>query len=521
MIAAQTVSTDKVQPGGSLGLNLTGAGITIGIWDEGSVYTAHTSFRESSSGPYHAYFVDSTGYTISDHSTHVAGTMIADDDNVDAKGMADKATLNSYDWNHDILEMTNAASSSIPLLLSNHSYGIPSGWYFGDLRNSGSDAWYWLADDYYSIDPNFGLYDSLAWNLDKLAFNAPFYSIVCATGNDRGEGPEPNAQHYVYIDGQWTSSTKFRVKDGGNTGFNCLSHQGLAKNIITVGAIDDIPNGYQNVSDVKQENTSFSNWGPTDDGRIKPDIVANGDELFSTVYHNLPDTNLTGSYFYNMSGTSMATPNLTGSLALLLQHYYQTHNNTYPLTSTLKALIIHTADEAGDNPGPDFKYGWGLLNTAKAAQVISLDQSKPNTIQELILTNSTNYSTTVFSNGSEPLKVTMAWTDDPSSNPDTAPVLVHDLDVRLTKGGTIFYPWKLDSSNPSNAATKSDNSKDNVEQIVIDLPEAGEYALVISHKGTLTSNQNFSLIITGVSNPEADVTIKQLDEFNNTFGQAA
>lgn len=522
-VAAKTVSTDKVMPGGSLGLNLEGQGIKIGIWDEGAVYTSHSSFRESSSGPYHAFFEDSTGSQPQDHATHVAGTMIANNNTSSARGMADKANLYSYDWNHDIAEMTNATSGSNPIILSNHSYGDITGWFYGDLRNAGSDAWYWTAGDSYTSDPRFGQYDSLAWDLDILAKNAPYYTIVYSAGNDRGAGPAANSQHYVFINGTWTSSTKYREKDGGLTGFNCLSHQGLAKNIITVGAIDDIPNGYQSTSDVKQVNTSFSNWGPTNDGRIKPDIVANGDNLYSTVYHNLPNTNSTGSYFYSMNGTSMAAPNLTGSMALLLQYYYQTHSQTYPLASTLKALVIHTADEAGSSAGPDYKYGWGLLNTAKAAQVISLDVTKATTIQEITLNKNIGQTYTqsgIYSKGLEPLKVTIVWTDSPQSNLNSVS-LVNDLDIRITGNGQTYYPYVLNPGYPSNAATTGDNTKDNVEQIYIAAPVAGEYTITVSHKGTLQYNQVFSMIITGTSNPEANVTIKQLDENLNPFGQAA
>lgn len=139
-VAAQTVSTDKVQVGGSSGLNLDGSNIHLGIWDEGAVYDVHTSFREGLYGPRHAYFIDSTGSEINDHATHVAGTMIADNDVYNSKGMADKSTLYSRDWNWDIVEMTNAAlgldiNIPVPLILSNHSYGRIAGWHWGDLRN--------------------------------------------------------------------------------------------------------------------------------------------------------------------------------------------------------------------------------------------------------------------------------------------------------------------------------------------------------------------------------------------------
>ena len=110
--------------------------------------------------------------------------------------------------------------------------------------------------------------------------------------------------------------------------------------------------------------TGFSSWGPTDDGRIKPDLVANGWLLVST-YGQDP-------YYAPALGTSMATANVTGSL-LLLQEYYQDIYGTgnFMRAATLKALAIHTADEAGTADGPDYRHGWGLLNTRSAAQLIT------------------------------------------------------------------------------------------------------------------------------------------------------
>ena len=288
-IAAQTTSTDDVWD--PYGFSLDGTGIDIGLWDEGSVYVDHNSFREGAYGQRHAYFIDSTGSTVSDHSTHVAGTIIADNDNYYAKGMANESVLYSRDWNWDVTEMINAAAGldpniSNPLILSNHSYGENPGWAYDDFRGVGTKAWYWMAFDYQFEDPMFGDYNQISRDYDQIAFNAPYYTIVWAAGNDRGEGPEPNAPHWVWNGNSWISSTSWHPKDGGDNLFDCIPPEGVAKNILTVGAIDDIPSGYQIPSDVKQISTYFSDWGPTKDGRIKPDIVANGDNLYSTLPNN-------------------------------------------------------------------------------------------------------------------------------------------------------------------------------------------------------------------------------------------
>src|SRR5690606_26997342 len=108
---------------------------------------------------------------------------------------------------------------------------------------------------------------------------------------------------------------------------------------------------------------SFSNFGPTDDGRIKPDITGEG----VNVYSAYSDTNTS---YEAQSGTSMAAPGVTGALLLLQQYYKETHAD-FMKAATVKGLSLHTADEAGEFPGPDARFGWGIINTKRAANTIS------------------------------------------------------------------------------------------------------------------------------------------------------
>ncbi len=172
--------------------------------------------------------------------------------------------------------------------------------------------------------------------------------------------------------------------------------------------------------------------------------------------------------------------------------------------ATLKGLVIATADEAGDWDGPDYEFGWGLMNTEKAAEKITEDQTY-NVIDELTLADGSTYTRTVTSDGTEPLKVTICWTDPPGT-PVSAqldpidPMLVNDLDLRLTYASNTFYPWKMDRDNPTVAATNTgENNVDNVEVVYIDSPVAGDYTITVDHDGTLTGGtQAFSIIIDGV-----------------------
>lgn len=239
--------------------------------------------------------------------------------------------------------------------------------------------------------------------------------------------------------------------------------------------------------------TGFSGWGPTDDGRIKPDVVGNGWLLMSTYGHD--------PYYAAAVGTSMAAPNVTGSLLLLQQHYQNIHSS-FMRAATLKALAIHTADESGAADGPDYEYGWGLLNTQSAARVITENGGLEHNIIEGTRTDGA--PNTVLINVSETnavVKATLVWTDPPGTpvaptlNPPDS-MLVNDLDLRVSVGGSTYLPWILNPASPGDAATTGDNARDNVEQVVVDAGGAGSYSIEVNHKGTLLdTTQNYSLII--------------------------
>ncbi len=484
--AARTLSADRVWPGGGLGFGLSGLGVTVGQWDEGPVLPTHQEF-----GGRVTYLDDAAG--ASDHATHVAGTILSDGIVATAQGMAREARLHSYNWNDDSAEMAVAAADG--LALSNHSYSFVAGWqpdYSGGL-------WAWFGDESISATEDwlFGFYLQESADWDQIAVNGPNYLIVTSAGNDRADGgPAPGTTHLVWnaSDSSWVPSNAIRNPDGD---FDSLpGGMGVAKNVLVIGAVEDIPTGYGDPSDVVM--TPFSAWGPTDDGRIKPDLVANGVALYSTLASP-------PAAYGSLSGTSMAAPNVTGSAALLQQHYRQTHGGSLPLAATLRALLIHTADEAGADPGPDFGFGWGLVNTAAAAEVILQDSLERGTIQELVLYDGGVYRAEVTSDGVAPLKVTLAWNDPPGAvlapqlNPATA-MLVNDLDVRVTResDGQVAYPWRLDGAQPYLAAGQGDNTVDNVEQVFVPLPAPGDYTVMVTHKGPLLAGtQDFSLVITG------------------------
>lgn len=499
-IAAATTRTNQLWPGGASGLNLSGSSANmknkIGIWDGGTILSSHVELTGRITQKDNPASIDN-------HATHVAGTLIATGLNPSAKGMAHGVQgMIAYDFNNDNSEIASEASG---LLISNHSYSIISGWNF----NSAQNRWEFYGRPNEDEDYKFGYYSNDAQELDSIAYNAPFYLIVKSAGNNRGEtGPAVGEPYFRFnAQNQMTAAGTRPASISSNDSYGTITWDGNAKNILTVGAVRGIPGGYNRPEDVVI--STFSSWGPTDDGRIKPDIVADGVNVLSTF--------ATGNNSYStLSGTSMSSPNAAGSLFLLQEHYSKLKNGAFLRSATIKGLAIHTADEAGNSPGPDYQNGWGLLNVQKAAAVISASVATNNgaTSEHLMFENEFNattssFTTTVIATGKEPLRATICWTDvkgnvelvDVLNNP--AKKLINDLDIRITSGTRTFRPWTLNPASPSNAAVKADNNTDNVERIDIDSTVAGDsYTITVTHKGSAGSlvrgQQAYSLLVSGV-----------------------
>ena len=485
LISSKTTHTNKLWQSS---LNLSGSSTNmkgkLAIWDGGIAMNTHVELN--------GRIINKDASSQINHSTHVAGTMIAKGINSNAKGMAfGVEELNSYDFNSHLTEMTGAASN---LLISNHSYGVISGW-----NQTLSGDWEFWGNPGENEDYKFGIYNEECQMFDSIAYNAPYYLIVKSSGNNRDKNGPTVGQPYKRFDANGTMTNAGNRPTGisNNDGFDVIPTYGVAKNILTVGAVEGIPNGIATTQNIKIGN--FSSWGPTDDGRIKPDLVANGVDVLSCVANN------TTTYeMYN--GTSMAAPNVSGSLFLLQELYSQKNNGSFMKASTLKALAIHTTTEAGNAPGPDYKFGWGLLNVEKAAHVINKTNSNETKIVESILLNGATYSLNVIATGNEKLLATLVWTD-PSAPSTTINLLnnpslklLNDLDIRIIKNTTTYTPWVLNPSSPNAAATVGDNFRDNVERIDVDDVLPGQtYTIQITHKGNLArGSQTFSLIISGI-----------------------
>uniref|UniRef100_UPI00404B6BFC S8 family serine peptidase n=1 Tax=Flavobacterium sp. TaxID=239 RepID=UPI00404B6BFC len=441
--SAITARANHLYPNGSLGLNILGQEMNVGVWDSNHPRLTHNDFNDR------AFVLDGSGVNQSLHATHVTGTIISSGtNNPQGRGIAPSAYAWVNDWNNDFSEMSQQAGFG--LLMSNHSYGLIAGQlslYF------------------------FGAYTSLSRSTDEVTFAAPYYQPVYAAGNDRDSWNEINPDKNQN---------------------DLITGRSGSKNGITVAAVANVAN-YVSPNSVNM--SSFSNYGPMDDFRIKPDISAKGTSVLST-------SNESNTSYATLNGTSMAAPAVTAVLALLQQHYNNV-NSVFMRAATSKGLILHTADEAGPSDGPDHMFGWGLVNAKKSAEIITNAN-----VTSLILENTLNqnqvYSRNIYSAGTVPLEVSISWTDRAGQANSgvvdlNTPVLVNDLDVRLTRNNDVFFPWKLTPSFSSPIAVKDDNNVDPFEKIEVLNPLAGIYTITVSHKNNLTGgSQDYSLIVSGV-----------------------
>lgn len=484
--AAKMTGVDALWPGGSLALTLTGNTKYGGSWEPGGIpevshreFTGRVTNSDSSPG-------------ISDHATHTVGTMIAAGIDPDAKGMAYQGKIHAYDTNNSETEIATASGTG--MTVSNHSYGSIAGFEFG---LGGQFAYYWLGDPAVSTfeDYAFGFYDFWAAYYDNMAYNGPFHTLVMSAGNERNPGvPSTAFDHYIFDSGtgQWTLVNAARYDQST---YDTISYGfSLSKNVLTVGAVEKLTRDYSQPSDVVM--SSFSSWGPTDDGRIKPDICAIGVGVYSSVSGNGYDT---------YDGTSMSAPNTSGAVILLQEYYEQLHAGQKMRSSMVKALLTHTAKECGNTLGPDYAFGFGLLDAKAAAEKITAGAYNNVELNDYTLnTGSVIDIPLVVESGT--IKATIAWID-PAGQPQNqaeldnrTPRLVNDIDIRLIRNsdGQVFRPWILDPANPAAAAITGDNIRDNVEQVYLAGAAAGTYTLRISGKGALkpAGSQIVSAVVT-------------------------
>jgi hypothetical protein len=458
-----------------LGYDLNGDVLKIGIWEVGGIpELMHPEFLNATQES-RIVVKDTAEVEETSHATHVAGTLIAKgESDIKYEGMASNALLDAYDAENDIEEIIETLQNEM-ILVSNHSYGVP-------ISNLEGNEWY------------MGAYTAYAANFDLITNWFPYYLPVMAGGNDGNT-----------------------VYEGGiQPGYDKMTGNTNSKNALVVANASRVETERRSGAFLSAEINTGSSQGPTDDGRIKPDISGLGTSIESA--------DLEGGY-RSATGTSMASPNVAGS-ALLLQELNQRLTGNYLRSSTLKGLISVTADDAGA-VGPDPFFGWGVMNSKRAAEAL-INNGEGDYIEERTLNQGESHFLRFENSSNSTMKVAIAW-NDPAGRPknDTlrnvrTPILVNDLDIKVKNTfdkNEVYQPWLLDLDNLSSPAIQGDNIVDNIE--IIEIDNQGLFDIEISHKGNLRNNdenaeesnitQAYSLI---VLNGDFDSVFLSNDDFS-------
>jgi hypothetical protein len=467
---------------------MEGGGRLAAVIDAGAVLATHREFQVA--GPPASRRVTvSTTRPADQHSTHVAGTIVATGIDQRARGMAPAGSVVSLDFVRDLQTYAGLTGT---IHVTNHSYGPYAGWDY-DSRS----GWRWWGDRSLSEDEDatFGKYTARESTFDELLI-APHragWLAFIAAGNDRNDGParQPVSHYAITVVGnqiQWQLSQQVRRADGDDRGgLDTVTGLCVAKNVVCVGAIHDAQAGQP------FETTDFSAWGPADDGRIKPDLVANGQNLLST-------SNAADDAYLEMPGTSMASPAAAG-IGLIVGQLFERSRGRAPLATDLKAVLIHSAIDAG-RPGPDAAFGWGVIDALRAGDVVS--QPERHSIETVEVGMDRPVLLNFESNGDPTIRVTVVWHDPaaPANRggvDDGTPVLQNDLDLQLkAPGGAPHFPYRLDRANPTQPARRDGpNRVDNVE--VVDAPAAaGPWQVQITARSMSRGPQKATVVTSGL-----------------------
>lgn len=316
-----------------------------------------------------------------------------------------------------------------------------------------------------------GTYDQYAAALDDMARTYKDILHVFAAGNDGAKTCGSYPTGYGTVVGSYQAG----------------------KNVLVVGSLR---------KDLTQH--VVASRGPVRDGRLKPELVTFGHGIYSCSVFDA----------YGLSnGTSMAAPGVTGGLALLSERYKQSNSGNAP-AALLKALVINGATDIGI-PGPDYAYGYGMMNLLRSIQM--LDDNRY--VQDSVVDGQNKSVTLSVPANTAQLKVLLYWPDAPAS-PLAAKALVNNLDLKVeTPGGQMRFPLILDTipGNVTNPAAEGIDNLNNVEQVVIDNPQAGLYTVTISGTSIPVGRQPFVLVYdilpegVRLHNPVADDPVKAGD----------
>ncbi|TAL48926.1 MAG: T9SS type A sorting domain-containing protein, partial [Chitinophagaceae bacterium] len=277
-----------------------------------------------------------------------------------------------------------------------------------------------------------------------------------AAAYDASAVDNPSLLHTFSAGNSGTSSATTGTYSGIQGFANLTGSFKMAKNIITVGATDS----FDLVA-------SLSSKGPAHDGRVKPELVAVGED-----------------------GSSGAAALVSG-VSLILQQQYKQMNGSMPANALVKAILLNSADDVG-NAEVDYSNGYGSLNALNAVRTIQSGRYMNGSVANA----GVQTFTIAVSAGIKKLKLTLVW-NDPPATPNAINALVNDLDLELVYPftGETWKPWVLNSfphiDSLQQPASRKRDSLNNIEQITLENPAAGNYQFRVNGFNVSAGSQSF------------------------------
>ncbi|MEA2880330.1 MAG: hypothetical protein QOF14_5526 [Hyphomicrobiales bacterium] len=478
---------------------LSGKGARIGVWDAGHVAAGHPSFTGRL-----AFDLQLDGFAAPKthlHSTHVAGIIAGSGEYAVPVAASDNAQTMEAQFPAFGKAQTPAPSSdganstgpaSAGSSMADPSYpGVATGATIMSFEfNRAAEKLISLltkTPDAIDVMNN-------SWNIDLTPMTCHQLASYGLLG-----GPEFDAVTSGVADGQPIRRIPIVISAGNNrndgicglstaSGFpnyRTIAPPATAKNVITVGAIDADNN----------EMTEFSGWGPTSNGRLKPDVVAPGCRNLGGgargIVSMVPATGVGRN-----CGTSMAAPVVTGAIGLMIEKMGKLAIDKLSVfPSTYKALLIHGAEDLG-RPGPDLQFGYGRVDIVATLKLIDEGAFRQATIEK---ESDVQVQEVAVAPGLSELKVTLAWDDRPLGI-FAGEELSNDLDLALiSPAGEPYLPFLLNTiagkeSEPAQIGVDHINV---VEQVVVKQPAAGIWRISVraSKMGSPVDGQTYSLVM--------------------------
>jgi hypothetical protein len=386
----------------------------------------------------------------------------------------------------------------------------------GDKALIGNHSWNVAARRYDAIAR---LFDERVIDGDSSVAGAQAMTMIVAAGNDGSEGTNTVAS---------PATAKNVIAVGATQSYRPSLESGAPPNQCDPSVPATLTQEANNVAAV----SAFSSRGPefTRGGqgtkqahliRIKPDLVAPGGRVFSTVPYQAEVTYTCGNlcrrywpasdYHSYSSGTSFAAPVVSGVAALARKWFLD--RGTSPSPSLLKAALIATATDLGPASGGDYrpshKFGWGRIDLNRLTDSSVARFYANENAGFALITGAEKSWTRTIDNPAKPVFMTLVWSDPPSPDSSGYPPLINDLrlSVELVGGNSAWHGNNFEenfgstengySHHYNKAAASKVDSINTVESVFIPANTFSPGAkIIVRVKGTTVSTvagQKFSV----------------------------